>query len=83
MGCIPHSLDFVGVVSVSILAHVMTPLGGYHGGGGRKRSCVGLPDTELMAYLPSLLLSGSLIINEKLEEEKILPDSSGFLSTLI
>lgn len=46
--------------------------------GGRE-----LPDPELMAYLSSLVLSSSLIISEKLEEEKILPDSSGLLSTLI
>lgn len=48
-----------------------------------ERSRVGLPDPELMAYLSSLVLSTSLIISEKLEEEKILPDSSGLLSTLI
>lgn len=52
-------------------------------GGRRKRSRVGLADTELMAYLPSRVLSSSLIISEKLEEEKILPDSSGLLSILI
>lgn len=58
----------------------MAPSGGYQGMevGGRE-----LPDPELMAYLSSLVLSSSLIISEKLEEEKILPDSSGLLSTLI
>lgn len=52
-------------------------------GGRGERSRVDLPDPELMAYLSSLVLSTSLIISEKLEEEKILPDSSGLLSTLI
>lgn len=70
MGCIPHSLYFAGVVSVNTLAHVMAPLGGYQGMEVGGRDLISCRSSRYWAH-GLFTFPASLIINEKLEEEKI------------